>query len=81
MQKRMQKEMLNPVFVVVSPTVKEANWSTPGVIWLTFMHLIANWGLLLVQPINYSQLRCLHALNILFNHYLLIILLLFNELE
>ena len=45
------------------------------------MHLIANWGLLSVQPISYSLLRHLHALNILFNHYLLIILLLFNELE
>ena len=50
-------------------------------ICVTFMHLIANWGLLSVQPISYSQLRRLHALNILFNHYLFIILLLFNELE
>ena len=55
------------------PTIKEANWSTPGMIWVTFMHLIANWGLLSVQPISYSQLRHLHALNILFNHYLMII--------
>ena len=51
--------------------------STPGVIWLTFMHLIANWGLLSVQPISYSQLRRFHLLYILFNDYLL----LFNELE
>ena len=36
-----------------------------------------NWWLLSVQPISYSQLRCLHSLNILFNDYLL----LFNELE
>ena len=50
-------------------------------ICVAFMYLIANWGLLSVQPISYSQLRHLHALNILFNHYLLIILLLFNELE
>ena len=32
-------------------------------IWVTFMHLIANWGLLSVKPISYSQLRRLHALN------------------
>ena len=50
-------------------------------ICVTFMHLIANWGLLSVQPISYSQLRRLHSLNILFNDYLMIILLLFNELE
>ena len=45
------------------------------------MHLIANWWLLSVQPISYSQLRRIHSLNILFNDYLMIILLLFNELE
>ena len=50
-------------------------------IYVTFMHLIANWGLLSVQPISYSQLRRLHSLNILFNDYLMIILLLFNEVE
>ena len=41
------------------------------------MHLIANWWLQPVQPVSYSQLRCLQSLNILFNDYLL----LFNELE
>ena len=58
--------------------------STPGVICVTLMHLIANWWLQSVQPVSYSQLRCLHSLNILFNDYLLLFndcLLLFNELE
>ena len=50
-------------------------------ICVTLMHLHANWWLLSVQPISYSQLRRLHSLNILFNDYLMIILLLFNELE
>ena len=63
------------------PIVKEANWSTPGVICVTLMHLIANWWLLSVQPISYSQLGRLHSLNILFNDYFNDYLLLFNELE
>ena len=36
-------------------------------IYVTLMHLIANWWLLSVQQVSYSQLRRLHSLNILFN--------------
>ena len=46
-------------------------------ILVILMHLIANWWLQSVQPVSYSQLRCLESLNILFNAYLL----LFNDLE
>ena len=46
-------------------------------IFVTLMHLIANWWLQSVQPVNYSQLRFLQLLNILFNDYLLLC----NELE